>query len=193
MAAANTMIAALKTVAGNEWEKQEMCYVTLMKVLEHIIQAPAEQKFRHLRTSNAALRAKLLDVPGTRDFLSAVGFVEEQEGEILAFNPPSCEGLKAALEVLRRHTEEEKMNELRRERDVRIAAAKAEEHKLRPLHEAHLTKERREAIKQELELDRQEWAAEQRLHPATESEAPHELPFGVREGDASYMRKAGGC
>mmetsp|Transcript_24659 Transcript_24659/g.73357 ORF Transcript_24659/g.73357 Transcript_24659/m.73357 type:complete len:194 (+) Transcript_24659:76-657(+) len=193
MAAANPspeVDAALRTLAGSSWARQEPCYVMLTKVLGHIVDAPAETKFRHLRTSNASLREKLLDVEGARDFLEAVGFAEEQEGQVLAFNAPSCEGLKAALEALRQHADRERMNDLRRRRDERIALARAEEAKVRPLGHAHLSKERRDEIQRELELDRKEHEAEERLHPSVASHS-RELKFGAEEVEHTW--KSGGC
>ena len=113
---------------------QETCYITLLKVLNNILEHPAEAalgsefrdfrdfggpfplpseaKFRHLKTSNAALRAKagsslrpfepsalfglslsvpfflflwqVFDLPGAKEFFLSCGFTEEEGGEVLA-------------------------------------------------------------------------------------------------------------
>merc|ERR1719158_298001 len=63
------------------WEKQETCYVALLKLLGNIVAHPGEAKYRHLRTSNLVLKEKVFDVPGAKDLLLALGF-EEKDDEL---------------------------------------------------------------------------------------------------------------
>lgn len=54
----------------------------LAKILNNILAAPAEEKFRRLRTSNAKINA-LLATKGVRAILIGAGFVEEGEFLVL--------------------------------------------------------------------------------------------------------------
>jgi len=59
------------------WEDQEMCYVTMLKVLGNIVANPTEGKFFSLKIENAAIQKKILSHDGARGFLEALGFRED--------------------------------------------------------------------------------------------------------------------
>lgn len=153
--------AALHQMAQSDWPKQETCYVTLLKLLKNIVEHPAEAKFRHLKMQNAALKAKVFDLPGALDFLRSVGFQEVENGEALECSAPADQ-VKAARDRLEKHADDAKMNELRRERDAKIAEekAKAKKDPFTCHKELATTEEEREALRKELERDRLEMAAE---------------------------------
>ncbi|CAK9083334.1 unnamed protein product [Durusdinium trenchii] len=136
----------------------ETCYVTLLKLLNNIVEHPSEAKFRHLKTSNAALKAKVFDVPGAKDFLVACGFVEDGDG----LDCPSGVDVTPVRDRLKKHADDAKMNELRRERDAKIAEEKAKSKKdpFTCHKELGTTEEEREAIRKKLERDRLELEAE---------------------------------
>mmetsp|Transcript_27811 Transcript_27811/g.65545 ORF Transcript_27811/g.65545 Transcript_27811/m.65545 type:complete len:198 (-) Transcript_27811:215-808(-) len=187
------LAAALGQMGTSEWSKQETCYLTLLKLLDNVLSHPGEDKYRRLKTGNAALKAKVFDVQGARNFLLAAGFVEEEGGELLAA-PASLrpESLAAAREALQKHANDAKMHELRVERDARITKAKAEDAKIDHLKaKAHLTPEEMEELRKNIERDRREFEAERELNPTRESHAA-DLKFGAKEGDTSFLKKSGG-
>ena len=183
---------ALHRITESEWPKQETCYVTLLKLLKNIVDHPTEAKFRHLNTQNAALKAKVFDIPGALDFLKAVGF-QEVAGEALECSA-AAEQLKTARDRLEKHADDAKMNELRRERDAKIAEekAKAKKDPFTCHKELATTEEEREALRKELERDRLEMAAELAHRGPTQSSKATDLKFGAHEADTSCIKKGGG-
>merc|ERR1719296_139651 len=113
-----------------DWEHQEACFVTLLKLLGHIVETPTEPKFRRLKLTNATLKAKVFDVPGAQDFLRTAGFVEEGEFLVVPLGSQAQASVAAALKLLHHHADEAKMDQMRRERDAKIARAKEEENKV---------------------------------------------------------------
>ncbi|CAE8727364.1 unnamed protein product, partial [Polarella glacialis] len=104
----------------------EPCYGVLLKLLENIAHSQEEPKFRSLRKSNAAIKAKVLDVPGGSAFLLAAGFEEDEEAFKLPLDA-SVENCKASLESLRAHARARHDDNYRAVRDEKIAREKAEE------------------------------------------------------------------
>lgn len=186
--------AALKHIEeSSNWQTQETCYVTLLKLLGNVVEHPAEAKFRLLKLTNAALKAKVFDVVGAKDMLLVAGFREMADGEAFEL-PAALSGsyVAAVRDALQQHANQAKLNELRRERDERIAAAKEEatkHNKYSQIH-AHLTPEQREEVQRQLAIDRAEFEKDREMHPVFDSHGK-ELKFGATEGDASYMRKGG--
>lgn len=112
---------ALARVAEQEWAIQEAFYVTLLKVLNNTLQNPGEAKFRSLKKGNAALQGKLLGVGegAAAQLLLLAGFQESDEVISLAEAPDGrC---TAVRDEVQSHADEQKMRELRRERDAKIA------------------------------------------------------------------------
>uniref|UniRef100_A0A7S0FTW8 PUB domain-containing protein n=1 Tax=Pyrodinium bahamense TaxID=73915 RepID=A0A7S0FTW8_9DINO len=183
---------ALHSIATSNWAKQEQCYLTLLKLLDNILAHPGEAKFRLLKTSNVTLRSKVFDIPGACDFLLAIGFVEEEGGEFLTLPVGEDGGLAAARETLQQHANGSRLHEMRRQRDARIVAAKAEEAKAdRFKVKAHLTEEEKEELHRKIERDRAEIAAERELNPTRDSKA-HDMKFGATQGDTSFLKNQGG-
>ncbi|XP_045584960.1 UBX domain-containing protein 6 [Procambarus clarkii] len=59
-------------------EKVNVCIETLCKYVENIVSNPTEEKFHKIRMSNKAYQERILPVEGTREFLEAAGFVEQE-------------------------------------------------------------------------------------------------------------------
>ncbi|CAE7840763.1 CPK3 [Symbiodinium sp. CCMP2592] len=184
---------ALHRLAESPWEKQETCYITLLKVLNNIVEHPAEAKFRHLKTSNAALRAKVFDLPGAKEFLLSCGFTEEEGGEVLDCPAGQEAKIAAARDCLKKHADDEKMNELRRQRDLKIAEEKAKS-KRDPFtchKELATTEEEKAELRKALERDRLELAAEIAARGPTQASKATDLKFGAHEARPD-CGKAGG-
>lgn len=62
----------------NTKTKAEQCIETLSKYLENILQNPAEEKYRKIRTSNRIFVERVKSVEGGYDFLIGAGFVEQE-------------------------------------------------------------------------------------------------------------------
>jgi len=54
----------------------KICFLTLLKIIDNILQKPGNEKVRSLRTANATIRSKILDKHG-HHVLMACGFVHE--------------------------------------------------------------------------------------------------------------------
>merc|ERR1711865_1233768 len=65
------------------WADQEVCYVTMLKVLGNIVANPTEGKFFSLKIENAAIQKKILSHDGARGFLEALGFRENAGALVL--------------------------------------------------------------------------------------------------------------
>ncbi|KAK4320026.1 hypothetical protein Pmani_009094 [Petrolisthes manimaculis] len=63
-------------------EKVGVCIDTLCKYIDNIVSNPSDEKFRKIRQSNKAYQERIHPIEGTREFLSAAGFAEEE----LSFN-----------------------------------------------------------------------------------------------------------
>lgn len=122
--------AALGRVSEMDPAAQETFYATLLKVLTNTLQNPQEPKFRALKKGNAALQSKLLGVAdgAAAALLTLGGFEDGAESIALPGAPDGrCTAVRDAVQ---KQAEEEKMAQLRRERDAKIAA-EVEEHKKR--------------------------------------------------------------
>jgi len=115
--------AGLEAVAKlgeiSPWADQELCYVTMLKVLGNIAASPGEPKFLSLKIDNAAIQNKILRFAGARDFLEALGFREEGKALVL---PPSCSAnAKLGHEMLQGHATEASYHQIRKERHATAA------------------------------------------------------------------------
>ncbi len=54
----------------------KICFLTLLKIIDNILQKPGNEKVRSLRTANATIRSKIMDKHG-HHLLMACGFVHE--------------------------------------------------------------------------------------------------------------------
>jgi len=172
------------------WDKQETCYVTLLKVLANIVDKPGEAKFRHLNTENAALQNKIFSVPGAMDYLLAIGF--KQVGSALDMDEGNAASVAQARTQLEKFANEANMNELRRKRDLKIVEekAKAEEKHVFSCHkEIGGTEEEKAAIKEQLERDRKEFEAERAAMGPTQDSKAKDFNFGANEADTSFLHK----
>jgi len=118
---------ALQTVADSPLELKEQCIATLVKLIGNILQHPDEPKYRKLRTSNEALRARVFSVPAAMDFLRSAGFVED--GEFLILSGSSCENdsVVVASEALQQHIAQEKSTLTAQDDTSKHNSAKGEE------------------------------------------------------------------
>jgi len=115
---------ALKAVAEVEWSVQEAFYLTLLKVLNNILQNPEEPKFRSLKKGNAALQTKLFGVAdGAAAKLLVLGGFEDGE-EVIALSGPPDGRMTALRDCVSEFAEAENMSQKRKERDAKIADEK---------------------------------------------------------------------
>lgn len=186
-------VGALANVRKADWETQETCFVTLLKILQNIKNSPTEAKFRRLKLSNAALKSKVFDVLGAQDFLIAAGFVEAGEFLELADGEEANAVIIEALAVLQKQADDANMDQLRKERDERIAKQKEEDakdkHRLKG--HAHLSPEEQAALKEQMDRDRAELEAARENRPVQDSKA-WKSDFGAKMGDTSFLRPKGG-
>jgi len=116
--------AAVERLDAVEWAIQEMFYTTLLKVLNNILQNPQEAKFRSLKKGNAALKSKLFDVAesAARDLLQLAGF--EDSAETIGLAGPPDGRCTAVRDAVTSKGEKRKHDQIRKERDARIAEEK---------------------------------------------------------------------
>jgi len=111
--------ALAKLSQTTAWADQELCYVTMLKVLGNIAANPGEPKFMSLKIDNAAIQNKILRFAGARDFLEALGFREEGGALVL---PPNCSAnAKLGHEMLQGHANEANYHQIRKERHAKAA------------------------------------------------------------------------
>ena len=67
-------------------ESGQICLTTVLKLVNNIISNQDEPKFRRIRTSNATIQSKILDVWGGTELLQAIGFAPQQEELVLPTN-----------------------------------------------------------------------------------------------------------
>merc|ERR1712048_832242 len=102
-----------------DWESQEICYVTMLKVLGNIAANPGEPKFCSIKIENAAIQNKILKHNGARAFLEAVGF-RENAGALVLPTERSAQA-KAAHDFLQGYANEAKYHQIRKERHAKAA------------------------------------------------------------------------
>jgi len=104
----------------------------LCKVVENIVKAPAEPKYRKLRTTNEKINALLL-APGACQLLLGCGFVEDGEFLVLpeaaAIEPlaAALSGLRANQEAKREEGEATKRQEVEQQRARAMSERRAQE------------------------------------------------------------------
>jgi len=64
---------------GNFDSDTKICAVTMMRILDNVLQKPYDRKVRTVRTANAAFRSKVGCRPGGIEFLLACGFERQRE------------------------------------------------------------------------------------------------------------------
>jgi len=96
------MEAALAKLVAAAGPKADEALSLAMKILQNILDNPAEPKFRRLNPNSAKLRSGLLAFDGAADFLTAAGFVQSGDGTFEAPQSAST-GLIAARAALVRH------------------------------------------------------------------------------------------
>mmetsp|Transcript_62873 Transcript_62873/g.138419 ORF Transcript_62873/g.138419 Transcript_62873/m.138419 type:complete len:315 (+) Transcript_62873:69-1013(+) len=101
------------------WEDQEVCYVTMLKVLGNIVANPGEAKFCSLKLENAAIQKKILRFDGTRGFLEATGF-RENAGALVLPTDRSAQA-KMAHDLLEGFANEAQWDHIRKERHAKAA------------------------------------------------------------------------
>jgi thiol-disulfide isomerase/thioredoxin len=113
----------LDCIAEVDWEVQEAFYSTAMLLLRNILDKPSEPKFRSIKTDNAKIKSKVLDVAdgsGKELFLLG-GFAEEAA---LLQHPTGAEGkVRTLYEKISAAANCAKEKQLRAERDKKIAEA----------------------------------------------------------------------
>merc|ERR1719235_1892999 len=121
----------LGLIAAVDWEVQEGFYGTAMLLLRNILDKPSEAKFRSIKTDNAKIKSKVLDVGGCgKDIFLLGGFLEE--GNVL-LHPTGAEGkVRSLYEKISAAANSAKEKQLRAERDRKIADEVEKDSKRRP-------------------------------------------------------------
>ena len=71
---------AVDTILNNNFDADtKVCFITLMKVLDNLIQKPMDRKVRSIRLQNPAFLKRVASRPGGVDFLQACGFEQQQQ------------------------------------------------------------------------------------------------------------------
>eukprot|EP00931_Biecheleriopsis_adriatica_P067744 TRINITY_DN41809_c0_g1_i1.p1 TRINITY_DN41809_c0_g1~~TRINITY_DN41809_c0_g1_i1.p1 ORF type:complete len:309 (-),score=81.42 TRINITY_DN41809_c0_g1_i1:144-1028(-) len=110
------------------WADQELCYVTMLKVLGNIVANPGEAKFSSLKIENPAIQNKILRFNGARAFLEATGFRENAGALVLPLD--RHQQAKLSQEMLQSFANECNYQNIRKERHAKAReAAKEEEEK----------------------------------------------------------------
>ena len=78
-------LVAVKKAHAADAAAVTLCFQTLFKLVSNVATAPDVPKFRRVNAGNAVLSARLL--PGSVDFLKAVGWTEAAEPGVLELVP----------------------------------------------------------------------------------------------------------
>ena len=71
--------AAISKVLQNNFDSDsKVCLLTLLKIIDSVLQKPGNPKVRKIRKTNAAIQTKIVERGGV-DLLQSVGFVDQQE------------------------------------------------------------------------------------------------------------------
>ena len=138
---------------------------TLFRIVQNVVSAPDEEKFRTIRRQSNAFSQQLANAKGAVRFLKACGFVAEGEGDGAAFVLPadtSTELLvraKAALKALvKQHAAE--VEEARRLENEHAAGKLSElkaVSKLKTAERDAAEAGERQRLREGLKADREEW------------------------------------
>lgn len=101
------------------WDEQEQMYSLLLRMLQRVVAAPEQAKFRSVAKSSPKLQADVLARPGGAALLQWAGF--RDAGERFDASSLSGEGAESLRQELARHAQAEHDRNWRRERDRRIA------------------------------------------------------------------------
>lgn len=168
--------AALAEMGGSDWELQEKAFSILLKVLQNILQNPKEEKFRSIKASSSAIM-KVLCVPGGEAVLLAAGF--SNDGDKFSLSGEDLSACSTVVAAVEGHANKAKMNELRRQRDEQIEAAKASSgnNAMKGQAREDLMSEE---MKLQLERDRKELEAARSVNPVKDSKTNKDLnKFGM--------------
>ncbi|KAF5841688.1 hypothetical protein DUNSADRAFT_11895, partial [Dunaliella salina] len=97
----NTLVTMKKTHASEE-DKWRTAGNTLLRYIANAASNPDEEKFRNIKTSNAAFQQRVAAVTGGVEFLEHCGFKRTEDGQMLvmardAMNMDVMNGAAAAL------------------------------------------------------------------------------------------------
>ena len=77
-ALASKLVAACGLLEAQPAEARATATKTLKKLVENLVAAPDNPKFRRVRVSNAKIQQAVLGVPGGEEFLRALGFKDSE-------------------------------------------------------------------------------------------------------------------
>eukprot|EP00928_Gymnodinium_smaydae_P040976 TRINITY_DN2774_c2_g1_i1.p1 TRINITY_DN2774_c2_g1~~TRINITY_DN2774_c2_g1_i1.p1 ORF type:complete len:226 (-),score=75.57 TRINITY_DN2774_c2_g1_i1:71-682(-) len=178
----------------SDWERQETCFAKLLAILKNVEAHPDEPRYRRLKATGEAFRAKVLAVDGAETLLQAAGFHRsaDDDGLLVLDAAADVRAVGSVRERLQEFAERAQLRALRAQRDERIARAKAEDGKVtKHMLHAHLTPEQRAEQERQMEIQRREVEKERELNPAHASQA-RQLHFGATEADAPFKHASGG-
>jgi len=116
--AAAAMAEMQKLTEIQPWEDQEICYVTMLKLLGNIVANPGETKFRSFKIENPAIQKKFLKFDGARGFFEAIGF-REDSGALVFPTERTVAQAKLAHEMLEGFANEAQYANIRKERHAK--------------------------------------------------------------------------
>lgn len=140
-------LAKIGAAAESDWAKEETCYKTLLVLVRNgqkyaqAVKAggadaiAATEKFRRISAGNEKIRERVLDIDGGADVLLAAGFAREgnETSDFVLVEveqgvaPPYLEFLELAEKEIDRQAQQRMDENFRKERDAKIAKAKADE------------------------------------------------------------------
>lgn len=153
--------AALEVLHESSWRVKEPALQLLLKLLQNIINAPENPKFRCIKRTNATLQAKVFSVAGCTDVLLAAGFKHSGAEELMLSDGVD---VKWVVDGLTAFFEKEHMAHQRAERDARIAAARAADGDVaKQANASSAVSEERRLLLRQLEIDKQERREQEQL------------------------------
>jgi hypothetical protein len=92
---------AISVLLDQPGDARRTAMATALQILANVLQSPFNEKFRRVKTSNAAFQGKLAGCPGAVELLTSAGFgfvSDEQEETYLALvEPPPLVPIRARI------------------------------------------------------------------------------------------------
>lgn len=185
------LAASLARLSQCDWDAQEACLRTLLKIVGNISLDPRSAKFRQVPKSSKRFAADVLSVPGGTGVLQAAGFIEDGDAWCL---PEDAGSLRRLLAELQGFAQDATMRQRRRERDAKIQVERAR--KKNYLVNAPRLDEDMQATMARIKNDQEEIAAQRSGCPSKDSKAKS-LSWGAKVNDSAGSvqlgAKAGGA
>ncbi len=83
-------LVAMKRATSADAERHKAAYSTLMTFVGNVARAPAEEKYRRIRLSNAAFQQRVASIDGGLRFLNLVGFAPDATARARCRHANAC-------------------------------------------------------------------------------------------------------